>query len=55
MHADVLVLRSTREGETSEKLRRKAEADLERVKKAAEEIRRMTKIYQERLVGRRAQ
>lgn len=58
MAADVLILRSVRERETSAHVRRKVEEDLERVKKAAEEIRvirlqLMTRIYQERLEGRR--
>jgi hypothetical protein len=51
--ANVLVVRATRDAGTSQQLRQKAEADLERVRKAAEEIRRMTRLYQERLEGRR--
>lgn len=54
MAVDVLVLRSTREAQTSERLRAKAEEDLERVQKVAAEIRHMTRLYQERLEGRRA-
>lgn len=55
MGADVLVLRASQEQITSQRARAKALADLERVRKVAEAIRRMTRIYQERLDGRRVQ
>lgn len=55
MGADVWVMRADREQANSEKVRQKVEADLERVKRVAKEIRAMTAIYRERLDGRRGQ
>ena len=52
MAGDVLVMRAARERDTSAAIRRKVDADLERVRRAAEEIRQMTRNYQERLEGR---
>lgn len=54
MAADVLMLRATTEHARSERIHEKAVMDLERVRKAIAEIRRMTKLYQDRLDGHRA-
>jgi hypothetical protein len=52
--ADVLTIRASREQVNSAKAREQAEADLDRVHRAALRIRRMTELYVERLEGRRA-
>jgi hypothetical protein len=51
--ADVLVLRSKRESRASERLLDEAEVRRKRLLRIAEDIRRMTTIYKERLDGRR--
>lgn len=48
-----LAFQIQRDRHDSAKVREQANDDLERVKRAAESIRRMTRIYQERLEGRR--
>lgn len=49
----VYAIRGNREQAQSARVRRQAEADLERVRDALERIRRMTRIYQEREDGKR--
>ena len=54
--AAALVIRSQRwkrEHAVSEAMQRKAERDNDRLQKALERIRQMTRIYQERLDGKR--
>ncbi len=51
MRADGLALRSQQDHRTSAQVHRKAAADVDRIKRAAERIRHMTEIYRERLEG----
>lgn len=53
MVADVAVLRAAREQDASQSARDKAEQNAQKLRRIAEDIRRMTRIYQERLEGRR--
>lgn len=52
MAASAHVLRSTREHRTSKLVRAKADQDAEKLRRIAEDIRRMTAIYRERLEDR---
>lgn len=53
MAASVAVLRATREREAARDVREKADKNAEQLHRIAADIRRMTRIYQERLEGRR--